>query len=100
MARTTAPRDDDEFRKRITALAVAGDPLILIDNVAGMLGGPSLDAALTGTWWSDRMLGYTQMVRVRMLASWWATGNNLVVVADTARRILPIRLDSKEENPE
>lgn len=46
MARMSLPRDDDETRKRITALAVAGEPEILIDNLpAGGFGSPSLDAA-------------------------------------------------------
>ncbi len=100
MARMTAPRDDDEFRKRITALALAGEPTILIDNVSGMLGSPSLDAALTATSWSDRVLGRTEMVTLPLLATWYATGNNIIVVADTARRIDHIRLESSEETPE
>ena len=50
MARMSLPHDDDETRKRITALAVAGEPLILIDNLpSGGFGSPSLDAALTAT---------------------------------------------------
>lgn len=100
MARMTAPRDDDEFRKRITALAVAGEPLILIDNMSGMLGSPSLDAALTATSWSDRLLGRTEMVTLPLLATWYATGNNVILVADTVRRIDHIRLESPEETPE
>jgi hypothetical protein len=100
MARMTAPRDDDEFRKRITAIALAGEPTILIDNVSGMLGSPSLDAALTATSWSDRVLGRSEMVTLPLLATWWATGNNVIIMADTARRIDHIRLESPEETPE
>ena len=61
MARMALPRDDEEFRKRITAIALAGEPLVLIDNISGTLGSPSLDAALTATSWSDRILGQTAM---------------------------------------
>lgn len=87
MARMSLPRDDEEFRKRITALAVAGEPLILIDNIAGTLGSASLDAALTATSWSDRILGLTAMAsNVPLFATWYATGNNVVLAADTARR--------------
>ena len=100
MARMTAPRDDDEFRKRITAMAVAGETTILLDNLSGTLGVPSLDAALTATTWSDRVLGRTEMVTIPLMATWWATGNNVIVVADTARRIDHIRLESNEETPE
>ena len=102
MARMSLPHDDDETRKRITALAVAGEPLILIDNLpAGGFGSPSLDAALTATSWSDRILGQTAMVSaVPLYATWYATGNNVILVGDTARRVVHIRLESSEENPE
>ena len=35
----------DEMRKVITAVALAGDRLVLIDNVVNVFGGASLDAA-------------------------------------------------------
>jgi len=60
-ARMTSPRDDEEIRKRITAIALRGDPVVLIDNVAGDLGSPSFDSALTSTSWSDRVLGQSEM---------------------------------------
>ncbi len=101
IARMTAPRDDDEFRKRITALAVAAEPIILIDNAVGLLGSASLDAALTGTTWTDRILGRSEMVcAVPLIATWLATANNASLGADTARRVLHVRLESPEEKPE
>ena len=101
MARMSLPRDDDEFRKRITALAVAGEPLILIDNIAGPLGSPSLDAALTATSWNDRVLGQTAMTGgIPLYAVWYATGNNVILVGDTARRAVHIRMESPLEKPE
>ena len=101
MARMALPRDDEEFRKRITALAIAAEPLILIDNISGTLGSPSLDAALTATSWSDRILGQTAMASgIPLFACWFATGNNVILAADTPRRTLYIRLESPEENPE
>jgi phage/plasmid primase-like uncharacterized protein len=101
MARMALPRDDEEFRKRITALAIAAEPLVLIDNISGTLGSASLDAALTATSWSDRILGQTAMASgIPLFATWYATGNNVILAADTARRTLHIRLESPEENPE
>lgn len=47
LSRTAAPSSDEEFRKRITATLLGGERIVLIDNVAGMLGCPSLDALLT-----------------------------------------------------
>lgn len=94
------PRDDDEARKRITALAICGDPLINIDNIVNGLGSAALDAALTSTTWKDRILGKSEMVELPLWAVWSATGNNVILLADTARRVCHIRLNSKEENPE
>jgi len=51
-------RDDDEWRKRITAALVKGSPFILIDNVSRRLDSGALAAALTATpAWTDRILG-------------------------------------------
>jgi hypothetical protein len=101
MARMAHPDNDDEFRKRITAIALAGDPLVLIDNIVGALGCASLDAALTATTWRDRILGQSATTPdLPLLASWYATANNVALQADTARRVLHIRLDSREERPE
>ncbi len=93
-------REDDEMRKRITSIAMRGDPLILLDNVAGDLGSPSFDAALTSTSWTDRILGASRQVTLPLYCVWVATGNNIVLAADTTRRVCHIRLVSPEERPE
>ena len=101
MARMSLPRDDDETRKRITAIALAGEPLALTDNIAGTFGSPSLDAALTATSWSDRILGQSAMASgIPLYVVWYGTGNNIILAADTARRVVHVRLESPEENPE
>jgi hypothetical protein len=93
-------QDQDELRKRITALAVQGDRMVLFDNLDGKFGNATLDAALTATSWSDRLLGVNRTVNCPLYATWYATGNNVSVHADTARRICHIRLESGEERPE
>lgn len=100
MPRMANPHDDDEVRKRITALAVAGDPLILIDNVVGTLGSPALDAAITSDIWRDRVLGRTETVELPLTPVWCATGNNPLLSRDMTRRVAHIRLNSPLENPE
>lgn len=99
-ARMSNMESDDEFRKAITSIAQRGDPLILIDNVVGSLGCPSLDSALTSTFWTDRILGQTAMTTLPMRAIWTATGNNVILTADATRRTCHIRLRSLEERPE
>jgi len=101
MPRTAYTSDSDELRKRITAIALSGDLACLFDNIDGTLGGASLDAALTATSWSDRVLGASEMASgIPLHVCWYATGNNLVLRPDTARRTLHIRLEVLSENPE
>lgn len=99
-AAMTYPYGDDELRKRITALAVSGTALVLLDNLSGSLGSDSLAAALTATDWEDRVLGQTEMVRVPLRAVWLGTGNNLGFRRTLGRRVVPIDLDAKIEVPE
>ncbi|NQV26502.1 MAG: hypothetical protein HQ518_19270, partial [Rhodopirellula sp.] len=101
MARNAWPGSEDEVRKMITSIALEGWPAILLDNVANTLGGPSLDMALTGTTWQGRVLGESRMTGPLPLTTvWLASGNNVELAADTARRTLLARLESLEEHPE
>ncbi len=99
-ARMSYSRDEDEIRKAITGLAVEGTRLVLIDNVSGVFGSPTLDRALTAWTWRDRLLGSNEHVELPLQMTWYATGNNVALHADTPRRCLHIRLESPEERPE
>jgi len=92
--------DEDELRKRITSMALSGDPMVLFDNLEGRFGNATLNAALTGTAWKDRVLGDNRMAEAPLHMAWYATGNNVAVAADTARRVCHIRLESSHEHPE
>ena len=91
---------EDEDRKRITAFLLAGSPLILIDNVSGTMGGASMDALLTSRTWTDRLLGSTEMVTMPVTCAIFATGNNVTIRGDLARRTIPARIEPMEERPE
>ena len=102
-ARTAFPDSDEEMRKQIISIALEGDRLILIDNVAtgAALGGPSLDMVLTGTTIKGRVLGKSEMTReLPIYTVWYATGNNLGLRGDMLRRVVPFRLESPYERPE
>ncbi|MGO8901589.1 MAG: hypothetical protein ACLQU5_25030 [Isosphaeraceae bacterium] len=92
---------DEEIRKRITSLALAGTRFTLLDNVDVPIGGAPLDAALTGDCWEDRLLCTNKSSGVLPLVmTWFATGNNIQYRGDFIRRALPCRIESKDENPE
>lgn len=92
--------DSDEMRKKITTLALAGQPAVLFDNVIHTLRGDALAAALTGSEWYDRLLGTNRAFNGSLDVVMLATSNGATYDADLARRVLPIRLHSPEEFPE
>lgn len=98
--RSAPTEDNEEWRKRIMSVALAGDQLVMIDNLEGDLGSPALDAALTATSVKDRVLGASEDRVVPLRAMWCATGNNVMLKGDLRRRVLHMRLDSDLERPE
>src|SRR5207244_537062 len=83
----------------ITAVLLEGPTVILLDNVEGGLRSKHLARALTSTAWKDRILGKSQQVELPQRAIWIATGNNLSVGRDLARRSYQIRMDAHMERP-
>lgn len=98
--RRSSPQEEDEWRKALLGIAIAGDPLILLDNVTRMLRSASLDAVLTGTSYRDRVLGKNEELTLPWRTVMIATTNNATLSADLVRRTVHIRLDSKVERPE
>lgn len=95
----TAPGDEDEWRKRLTALILGGSSIVAIDNIPRRLASDQLSAVLTTDWWEDRELGGNKIIRVKQRATWIATGNNIQLGGDLPRRCYWIRLDAKVSRP-
>lgn len=100
MDRQSFTDDEDEMRKAVLTIASEGERFVLLDNINRPLGGGVLDGALTGQSAKGRRLGKNESMRGTLIATWYGTGNNVQFVGDTARRVLPIRLDSALERPE
>lgn len=102
----TSPRmiyssDTSEMDKRIVSLGMSGSQIVLIDNIVGKLASPPLDAALTGNTYTSRVLGKSLMAEnIPMKIVWFATGNGMIIGADTARRSLLARIEPTVEHPE
>ena len=77
--------DDDEMRKLILGIAMSGDRAAVLDNIAGSFGCASLDAALTTQIFKGRRLGTNENPEYQLMTTFWASGNNVVAVGDTAR---------------
>jgi hypothetical protein len=92
--------DTAETRKLITSLVKEGVRLALLDNIVGPFGNAALDALLTATEWTDRLLGSNRTGRWPLLTVWYASANNAQPTADVTRRTCRIRLEHPDERPE
>lgn len=95
-------RDDEEIRKMILSVLMAGRPLVHLDNIESgtRLGSPSLDSLFTSECFSDRLLKTNEISEIVPRTVWVASGNNLGFRGDTGRRTLRCRLESHTPNPE
>lgn len=99
--RMTYPADEAELEKVLASAALFGARLIALDNIASALGAAPLDKVLTCTdRVALRVLGRSELREIAWRAVIVATGNNLVLGADTARRTLVARLEPDVEHPE
>jgi hypothetical protein len=73
---------------------------INLDNWSKPIGGESMNALLTATEWTDRVLGVSSTVSLPNRITLAATGNNLSVRGDMTRRALLLKLDPGVERPE
>ena len=100
---------ESEERKRLMAVAISGTRVLCIDNVpAGSpIGTPAMDGCITSGdnsrfgYVQDRVLGETGLTgEVPWTCVIAATGNNLTVRGDMARRMVLCRLETNHPNPE
>jgi hypothetical protein len=71
-----------------------------LDNCTGDLGSGPLDALLTASEWTDRILGRNDAPSLPQRLTLAASGNNIGVKGDTVRRVLVCSMDANVENPE
>jgi len=96
-----APTDDEnELKKALLAILIAGDAVVLIDNIAKPVDSAALCAVLTSAIYSDRVLGASQKVSVPTRSTWLLTGNSIEFVGDLTTRVLLSVLDPECEHPE
>lgn len=98
---TPQPEEVEEERKLITSIAMSGRRLVMIDNVTRPVGSGPLEALLTATRWSDRVLGASKTFDGDVLTQWLVTGNNVAFrKKDTIRRCVHVRVEAKTDAPE
>lgn len=95
----SAPRSDTEMDKRLTAKARAGSDVLLLDEVQNADGSSRLDshslaAFVTSKCYEARKLGTSEVISAPNVMTIYATGNNLQIPGDMARRVYTSRLSS------
>jgi len=95
----TEGRDEDEYRKRITAKLMTGPSIVMLDNIRRRLDSAAFSAAITSPCWEDRVLGESKIISLPVRCMWLATGNNPALSSEMARRTVRVRLDAKIDQP-
>jgi putative DNA primase/helicase len=94
-----APKPD-ETEKRLVAAALAGFPIISLDNCRGILSGDFLCQVTERPLLQLRPLGGSAMVRMPNSFTVFANGNNPATADDMVRRTLVGTMDANVEHPE
>ena len=97
---TTVSSRESETDKRLVGVALAGYPIVSLDNLSAPLGGDLLCQMIERPSIRHRPLGRSDTVEISNYATLFATGNNMSVHGDMARRTLVCTLDAKVERPE
>lgn len=91
---------NEEMDKRITAKLIAGATMLHLDNLKEWVDLPSLASLLTATVYEGRLLGVSKTVEVPNNLTIVATGNNVKMTGEMAKRMVPVRLQPRTDAPE
>lgn len=93
--------DPTEQEKVLGAYALEGASFVTYDNIKQPFGGAPVELTLTcGGSNKFRILGVSQVPEQTWKGIISATGNNIVLCGDVARRVLLSRIETDIENPE
>ena len=95
-----ASKNNDETEKRLVGAALAGYPIIALDNCRDILEGDFLCQVTERPLLQLRALGRSDKHRVSNSFSVFANGNNVAVGDDMVRRTISCALDANMESPE
>lgn len=97
----TGDHAPEEWDKSVLSAFMQEKPVIIFDNIKGLVSSSRLDSAVTTSRFvTMRILGKQESYRADMRGiTMIGTGNNALFSVDMCRRICTIRLDSHKENP-
>jgi len=92
--------NEDERDKRILSVLKQGDTLLHVDNINHYMDSPALASLVTSKYYSGRLLGQSQMLRLENTLTIVATANNPRATGEIVKRTVPITLQPETETPE
>lgn len=92
-------KDEDEVRKVLMSVLLAGPKAIVFDNQLGLLDSASLGGMLTSEVFSGRLLGTNTVLNAPTGVLVMVNGNNLAIGGDMPRRTVRVRIDPQMETP-
>jgi len=98
-ARYNAPKNAEEMRKALTAVALSGAPYLIFDNIKHKFGGGALENLLTTGRWTDRLLGLNEQVDLPVTTVCMGTSNNCILTGDMVGRTCQVQLKTNMEQP-
>lgn len=96
----TSELKGDEMEKMLFSMLLAGDLIILLDNINAKVSSGIFANYITARIKRGRILGKSQSLSVLVDTTWVITGSNVDMTNENARRMVHIRLVPKEANPE
>lgn len=91
---------EEEWVKTLTSTFLSGASHLVIDNVNNGLSSGKLAAAITAGVWNERILGGNSKPNIRIRTIFAATGNNVGLTDEIARRCVMVNLDANVERPD
>lgn len=86
----------EEAKKVLDVVAMEAENYVLFDNIRGQIGGEEIEAFITATEWSGRVLGESTKFRVDNVATCFFTGNDSRTTQDMQERCLFVELFVQE----
>jgi hypothetical protein len=99
-ASTTSLSKDDELRKELDVAARHGRPYLFFDDLGGTVNNRDLNAWLTSTHRSGRVIGTGETFEMPTAAMLIFTGNQLKLSPDLERRRVAVDLFAEEAAPD
>ena len=92
--------NQEELNKQLNSAVLTGQSQVCIDNIVGEIGGETICRLTEQPRPQVRLFGLLKTVNVDARSiSFYANGNNIIVVGDLCRRVIRSRLDTETERP-